>query len=91
MITQAQIERSLTSGQALALELSRRTGGVTRFEAHVFDEHFSLGQRISDLIARGYVVSKQRETVIDKKGEKHSGIVRYFCLGWVDPTTQAAA
>ena len=90
-MNQLQIERGLTAYQALALELSRRTGGVNRLEATAYDGHISFGQRISDLKARGYVFSKQRETWTDTHGEKHSGIVRYFCLGWVDPTTQAAA
>ena len=90
-MNQLQIEHTLQPSEARALALARKAGGVNRFEANLTDGHCSLGQRISTLRSLGFQIIKQRETWIDTKGKKHSGVVRYFCLGWVDPATQAAA
>ena len=90
-MNQQQIERSLQPSEARALALARKAGGVNRFEANLSDGHCSLGQRISKLRSLGFQIVKQRETWTDTHGEKHSGVVRYFCLGWAEPTTQAAA
>ena len=80
-------EKLLKPSEALALELSRRAGGVNRFEANAYDGHCSFGQRISDLTEKGYVFVKQRETLTDNTGKKHKGVVRYFYLGWCTSTT----
>ena len=94
-MNQAHIERNLTPSNAHALTLTRQDGGINRIEALAHDGHCSLGQRVSDLTALGYIFAKQTETVIDNTGKPHRGLKRYFCLGWSEPqptqSTEVAA
>ena len=81
-------ENTMHPSLALALDLTRRAGGINRFEANLNDGHCSLGQRISDLRAKGYQFAKTRERWTDAKGKTHTGVVRYAYLGWEHPQSK---
>ena len=77
-------ESTLHPSLALALDLTRRAGGINRFEAEQYGQA-SLTVRVWELIELGYIFSKNREVWIDPKGCKHYGVVRYTYLGWERP------
>ena len=77
-------ENTLHPSLALALDLTRRAGGINRFEAEQYGQA-SLTVRVWDLIELGYKFVKTREVWTDPKGCKHYGVVRYAYLGWERP------
>jgi hypothetical protein len=83
-------ENNLKPAQAHALDLTRRAGGVNRFEASLLG-HYSIGQRISDLIAMGYRFDKTPEIIIDAMGVTHTGVIRYAYLGWERPQAKQSS
>ena len=92
MMTQAHMERTLRPSEAHALDLSKRNGGINRYEATALG-HGSLSQRISDLEAKGFLFAHTPETWIDPAGNPHDGVMRYHYLGWkafTPPTTDKA-
>ena len=77
-------EAMLKPSLALALDLTRRAGGINNYEAE-YHGHATLTQRVHDLADLGYQFAKTRETWTDPKGCKHYGVVRYAYLGWEKP------
>ena len=69
-------EAMLKPSLALALDLTRRAGGINNYEAE---------QRVHDLKAKGYKFAKTREQWTDPAGKIHYGVVRYAYLGWEKP------
>ena len=80
-LTQQYIESTLVPSEAHALDLSKRSGGINRYEAITLG-HGSLTQRISDLTAKGFLFSHTTEIWIDPLGKPHYGVTRYQYLGW---------
>ncbi len=88
MLTKKYIESTLKPSEAHALDLTKRQGGINRYEAATLG-HGSLTQRISDLAAKSYQFDKTYEVWIDPTGKKHYGVVRYKYIGW-KPFTPSA-
>ena len=80
-------ESTLHPSLSLALDLTRRAGGINNYEAE-HHGHATLTQRVHDLADLGYQFSKTRETWTDPKGCKHYGVVRYAYLGWERPQSK---
>ena len=77
-------EAMLKPSLALALDLTRRAGGINNYEAE-HHGHATLTQRVHDLKAKGYKFAKTREHWTDPADKTHYGVVRYTCLGWERP------
>lgn len=72
-------ESTLHPSLSLALDLTRRAGGINNYEAE---------QRVHDLKAKGYKFAKTREQWTDPAGKIHYGVVRYAYLGWERPQSK---
>ena len=73
-------ESTLHPSLSLALDLTRRAGGINNYEAE-YHGHATLTQRVHDLKAKGYKFAKTREQWTYHAGKIHYGVFRYACLG----------
>ena len=80
-------ESTLHPSLSLALDLTRRAGGINNYEAENHG-HATLTQRVHDLKAKGYKFAKTREQWTDHAGKTHYGVVRYAYLGWERPQSK---
>lgn len=84
-MSQAQIERSLNPSEALALDIIRNNAGINRYQADIHFGHGSLSQRVSTLIALGFLFHIDYMPYIDLQGKERRGVAHYTYLGWAEP------